>query len=135
MKEKETTAIAKVVQKSDVSTERLVKCLDLKASDPAFVAFREFVDDTCLNALDAMHGDFVGFTSPILSQRKLSAISDMFKATLPTYYHALSSLLNKSSKLNVSRFKSLQGQWDCDILYQFLTICRKRNPKFSPIGH
>ena len=51
VKEMETTAIAKVVQKSDVSTERLVKCLDLKTSDPAFIAFREFVDDTCLNAL------------------------------------------------------------------------------------
>ena len=77
-----------------------------------------------------MYGDFAGFTSPILCQRKLSQISDMFKATLPTYYHALSSLLNKSSKSNVARFKSLQGQWDRNILYQFLTICRKRNPKF-----
>ena len=49
VKEKETTpAVAKVVQKSDVSTERLMKCLDLKASDPAaFVAFREFVNDSC----------------------------------------------------------------------------------------
>ena len=114
----------------DVSTERLLKCLDLKAGDPAFVAFRDFVDDSCLIALDAMYGDFAGFTSPILCQRKLSQISDMFKATLPTYYHALSSLLNKSSKSNVTIFKSLQGQWDCDILYQFLTICRKHNPKF-----
>ena len=130
LKEMETAAVAKVVRDSEISTDRLVNCLDLKASNPAFVAFREFVDESCLKALDAIYGDFAGFTSPILSQRTLSQISDMFKGTLPIYYHALSSFLNKSSKSNVKRFESLQGQWDRDILYQFLTICRKHNAKF-----
>ena len=67
---------------------------------------------------------------PIHSQRQLSAILDLFKSTLPRYYHAIGSLLNKTDKANVTSFNHLQGQWDCDILYHFITICRKRNPKF-----
>ena len=109
LKDNKNLAVAKVVQQSEVSTENLVKCLELKATKPAFIAFCNFVDDTCLNALDAMYGSFSAFTSPILSQRQLSAISDMFKTTLPRYYHALSAVLNKSTKSNVTRFENLQG--------------------------
>ena len=54
----------------------------------------------------------------------------MFKSTLPKYYHAFSSLLNKSDKTNIKRLQGLQGQWDRDILYQFITLCCKRNSKF-----
>ena len=130
MKVKEQLVVAKVVKKAEVSTERLMATLNLKASDPIFEAFQIFVDETCLQALDAMYGGFAGFTSPILSQRQLSAISDLFKSTLPCYYHAIGSVLNKIEKANVTRFNHLQGQWDRDILYQFITICRKR--KFRP---
>ena len=56
-------------------------------------------------------------------------MSDKFKTTLPKHYHSISALLNRARYFNVKRFKHLQGQWDCEILHQFLTICQKRNPK------
>ena len=77
-----------------------------------------------------MYGDFSGFTSPIISQKQLSKFLDMFKSSLPKHYHIFSSLLNKLSKVNVTQLKNLQGQWDHNILYQFITLSRKRNPKF-----
>ena len=68
--------------------------------------------------------------SPILDQKQITVISDMFKLSLSKYHHALCSLLYKTRKANVSLFENLQGQWDRDILYQFITVCRKQNPKF-----
>ena len=130
VKDLENAAVTKVIKRADMSTEHLVKECELKAMNLAFIHFREYVNSVCLEALDSIYGDFAGFTSPIISQKQLSKISDMFKSTLPKYYHIFSSLLNKSSKANVSRLKNLQGQWDCDILYQFITLSRKRNPKF-----
>ena len=110
VKGKEHVAVSKVVKKSEISTESLVKELHLNANDDQFVAFRTYVDDTHLQALDTMYGKFSGFTSPILSQSQLTSISDTFKSTLPKYYHAFSSLLNKPDKMNVKRLQGLQGQ-------------------------
>ena len=126
----ENTAVTKVLKKAEISTECLVNALNLKANDPAFVRFREYVDSICLQALDLMNGEFAGFTSPIISQKQLSKISDMFKSTMPKHYHIFNSLLNKSDKANVKQLQNLCGQWDRDILYQFTTLSRKQNSKF-----
>jgi len=64
-----------------------------------------------MEGLDSIYDQFSGFTSPILSQKQLGAISDKSKATMPRYYHAISSLLNKSIVSNLSRLQSLKGQW------------------------
>ena len=126
----EAPAVTNVVNKAEISTDRLVNKLELKASDPAFVRFREFIDEQCIQSLDSIYGEFSGFTSPILSQKQLSAISDMSKLTLLKHYHAISSLLNKVNKATVTRLQNLHGQWDHDILYHFITISRNQNPKF-----
>ena len=105
VKEGEIAAVTKVVKKAEISTERLIKELDLKASNPAFVKFRNFIDGLCLKALDCLYGDFAGFTSPILSQKQITSISDMFKSSLSKYYHALSSILNKAGSTDIDVWK------------------------------
>jgi len=119
-------ADSNVVQKAEISTERQINTLDLKASDETFNNFISFLDEKCIEGLDIVYGKFSGFTSPILSQLQLGAISDKFKATMPRNYHAISSLLNKSTKSNFTRLQKVKGQWDRDVLYTFLTILRKR---------
>ena len=111
-----------------------MKELELSASNPDFTRIQSFVGEQCLQSLDSMYGQFLGFTSPILSQKQLSDISDMFKLTLPKYYHVISLLLNKSNKSTVTQLQNLHNQWDHDILYQFITISRKHNLKSSHSG-
>ena len=111
-----------VVQTADISTAKLVKELELDASDASFWRFQTFVEEKCLHALDSMYGQFSSFTGPVLTQRTLSAISDAFKTTLPKQYHSISTLLNKMKYNNNTRYIHLQGQWDREILYLFLTI-------------
>ena len=118
-----------VVRTANISTTKLVKELELDASDANFRRFQTFVEHKCLDALDSMYGQFSRFTGPILTQTTLSAISDEFKTTLPKQYHSISALLNRARYYNVTQFMHLQGQWDQEILYQFLTISCKRNPK------
>ena len=48
MKAKEQSVVAKVGKETEVSTEWLVPTLNLKASDPTFEAFQNFVDQSCL---------------------------------------------------------------------------------------
>ena len=89
----------------------------LRANDSSFKCFRDFVDEKCLEALDSMYGEFSCLTNPILSQKTLSEISDMFKSTLSKYYYVISALLNKAKYMNVTRKIDIQAQWDRDILY------------------
>ena len=89
----------------------------------AFVDFTDFVDQKCKESLDQMYGKFAGFTDPIINQKTLSEISDMFKSTLSKSYHIVAVLLNKADYLERESKKSMRGQWDRDILYQFLTTC------------
>ena len=129
MKQNETTAVNAVVRTANISTAKLVKELKLDASDLNFQQFQTFVEQKCLDALDSMYGQFSSFTGPILTRHTLSTISDEFKTMLPKQYHSIWALLNRARYYNMTRFVHLQGQWDREILYQFLTISRKRNQK------
>ena len=97
LKESEAVAVDAVVRSAEVSTAKLVKELELDVSNSDFLAFRQLVDQKCLNALDKVYGEVSGFTAPILTQETLSIIADSFKCTLPKHYHAISSLLGKLS--------------------------------------
>ena len=119
-----------MVKTAEVSTYKLVKGLQLDASDTNFENFQKFVNDQCFLVLDSMYGEFASFTGPILTQSTLSEIAGRFKTTLPKHYHSISALLNRSKNYNLVRFHHLRGQWDCKILYMFLAISQKRNPKF-----
>ena len=65
----------------------------------AFMDFRDFVDQKCKESLDHMYGEFAGLTSPIINQKKLSEITDMFKSTLSKSYHVIAALFNKAEYL------------------------------------
>ena len=123
VKQSEATAVNTVVKTANIFTVKLVKELEIDTSDNNFTQFRNFVEEKCWFALDSIYGDFASFTGPTLLQATLHAISDEFKTTLPKYYHSISALLNRTRYFNVKQFKHLQGQWDHEILYQFLTIC------------
>ena len=75
-------AVHETVQNSDISTNQLVKELKLEGNVDSFVDFRDFVDQKCMESLDHMYGELAGLTSPIINQKTLSEITDMFKSTL-----------------------------------------------------
>ena len=94
IKNSEATAADTVVKTAEVSTSKLVKELQLDASDTNFENFQKKFNDQCFLALNSMYGEFTSLTRPILTQSTLSEIADRFKTTLPKHYHSISALLN-----------------------------------------
>ena len=127
LRESEAVAVDAVIRSAEVSTAKLVKELELNASNTEFVAFRQLVDQKCLDALDCVYEEFSGFTTPILTQETLSIITDSFKCTLPKHYHAISSLLNCARFYNQSRFKHLLAMGSRNSLPISLNISKEKS--------
>ena len=63
LQERESAALDTVIWSVEVSTAKLVKELEIDASNNEFVAFCQMVDQECLKALDSVYGEVSGFVS------------------------------------------------------------------------
>lgn len=89
---------------SDISTDRLTHKFNLADNDPNLVAFHIEVEEMIKHAMSSTHGKFSEFTTPLLTQTDLIAITNKFKVALPSHYEIISILLNKTVSVCLSNF-------------------------------
>lgn len=67
VKQSEATAVDTVIKSAEISTSKLIKELEMDASNINFTRFQNFVKENCLLTLDSMYGKFASFTGPIVT--------------------------------------------------------------------
>ena len=95
LKEHDFAAQTKTYKRAPISTKRFTEYLALADKHPAFVQFREALDDYIKNEIDNLYGKFSDFTTPLISQAAIAGFADRFKTTLPVQYNGILVLLNK----------------------------------------
>jgi hypothetical protein len=95
VKDMESDAKFTTYKASAISSNKLIANFSLTDDDTRLAEFRDYVEDITKSAVMKVYGNFVDFTSPLLSQSELSMMANKFKLTLTEYYQIIIVLLNK----------------------------------------
>ena len=106
LKEHDFAAQTKAYKSAPISTKRFTEYLALADKNPAFVQFRDALDDYIKNEIDNLYGKFSEFTTPLISQAAIAGFADRFKTKLPVQYNGILVLLNKHVSVSLFIFIS-----------------------------
>ena len=95
LREHDFAAQSNTYKNSPISTKRFTEYLSLPDKHPAFMKFRDALDDYIKQEVDNLYGKFSEFTTPLISQAAIAGFADKFKTTLPVQYNGILVLLNK----------------------------------------
>ena len=95
LREHDFAAQSNTYKNAPISTKRFTEYLSLPDKHPAFMEFRDALDDYIKQEVDNLYGKFSEFTTPLISQAAIAGFADKFKTTLPIQYNGILVLLNK----------------------------------------
>jgi hypothetical protein len=101
----------------------------LAFSGEHYTTFVQHIDGVFKSAVKACYGKFVSLTAPIVSQKTIIRLVEMFKSRFQHQYLAIAVLLNYTTHMNKERLKHLLPFYDRMIFYHFLSLCRVRSHK------